>query len=255
MSLATAISNTIRRLNLQSFIMRLPVFGQALYDGISEEFNRVNDFRTIVTKSVVPNTNMSTNTIEDNEAARGIDPDITKTSAERIDRIIEAAQRDGNGGPDWLEDQIQQAGYLLYVILNIKSVFTGFQFGNHQFGQIQFGSSITYTDPRNVDGEIIASSPNGNIGGFFENFGNFQFGTTQFGVLLDGFAYPRPKPFTITTDPNRWGYFFFLSPDPAGIVGPGDLLGLTAKEFIDLEKLVIQLKHVRNWAIAQVEVV
>ena len=254
MSLATAISNTIRRLNLQSFIMRLPVFGQALYDGISEEFNRVNDFRDIVTKSVVPNTNMSPDTIEDNEQARGIDPDITKTSAERIDRIIEAAQRDGNGGPDWLQEQIQQAGFPLYVILNEKTVFTGFQFGNFQFGQIQFGSSITFTDPRNVDGELIASSPNGNIGGQFENFGNFQFGTTQFGSLLDGFAYPRPKPFRITSDPNRWGYFFFLSPDPAGIVGPGDLLGLTEKEFADLKKLVIQLKHVRNWAIAQVEV-
>ncbi len=254
MSLATAISNTIRRLNLQSFIMRLPVFGQALYDGISEEFNRVNDFRTIVNKSVVPNVNMSTDTIEDNEAARGIDPDITKTSAERIDRIIEAAQRDGNGGPDWLQDQIQQAGFPLYVILNEKTVFTGSQFGNFQFGQIQFGSSVTFTDPRDVDGELIASSPNGNIGGQFENFGNFQFGTTQFGKLLEGFAYPRPKPFRISSDPNRWGYFFFLSPDPAGIVGPGDLLGLTEKEFADLTKLVIQLKHVRNWAIAQVEV-
>ena len=254
MSLATAISNTIRRLNLQSFVMRLPVFGQALYDGISEEFNRVNDFRDIVTKSVVPNENMAVETIEDNEQARGIDPDITKTNDERIDRIIEAAQRDGNGGPDWLQDQIQQAGFPLYVILNEKTVFTGFQFGNFQFGQIQFGSSITFTDPRNVDGELIASSPNGNIGGQFENFGNFQFGTTQFGKLLEGFAYPRPKPFRITSDPNRWGYFFFLSPDPAGIVGPGDLLGLTQKEFDDLKKLVIQLKHVRNWAIAQVEV-
>ncbi len=254
MSLATAISNTIRRLNLQSFVMRLPVFGQALYDGISEEFNRVNDFRDIVTKSVVPNENMAVETIEDNEQARGIDPDITKTNDERIDRIIEAAQRDGNGGPDWLQDQIQQAGFPLYVILNEKTVFTGFQFGNFQFGQIQFGSSITFTDPRNVDGELIASSPNGNIGGQFENFGNFQFGTTQFGKILEGFAYPRPKPFRITSDSNRWGYFFFLSTDPAGIVGPGDLLGLTAKEFADLEKLVIQLKHVRNWAIAQVEV-
>lgn len=255
MSLAKAISNTIRRLNLQSFIMRLPIFGQALYDGIAEEFNRVNDFRDIVTISVVPNTNMSSDTIEDNEQARGISADITKTSAERIDRIIEAAQRDGNGGPDWLQDQIQQAGYPLYVILNIKSVFTGFQFGNFQFGQIQFGSSLTYTDPRTVDGELIASSPNGNIGGQFENFGNFQFSTTQFGVLIVGFAYPRPRPFIITSDPNRWGYFFFLSPDPAGIVGSIDFLELTAKEFTDLTKLIIQLKHVRNWAIAQVEVV
>ena len=77
----------------------------------------------------------------------------------------------------------------------------------------------------------------------------------QFGELIDGFAYPRPKPFIITTDPDKWGYFFFLSPNPSGIVSPGSLLALTEKEFVDLKKLVIQLKHTRNWAIAQVEVV
>ena len=254
MSLVTAISNTIRRLNLQSFIMRLPVFGQALYDGISEEFNRVNDFRTIVTKSVVPNTNMSTDTIEDNEAARGIDPDITKTSVERIDRIIEAAQRDGNGGPDWIQDQVQQAGFPLYVILNEKDVDSYPQYGDFQYGDILYGGQVLYTDPSTIDGELIASSPNGNNGPQFLNYGDFQYGDIQYGTLEEGFALPRPREFTITTNPNRWGYFFFLSPDPAGIVGSGDLLALTEKEFTDLKKLVIQLKHTRNWAIAQVEV-
>ena len=235
--------------------MKVPVFGQALYDGLAEEFDRVNDFRTLVKTSVVPNENMSADTIEDNEDKYGIDEDITATNEERIDRIIERAQRDGSGGPDWLQEQVRQAGFDLYVILNIKSVFTGFQFGNFQFGQIQFGSSVTYTDPRTVDGELIVSSPNGNIGGQFQNFGNFQFGTTQFGVLIDGFAFPRPKPFTISSDPNRWGYFFFLSPDPNGIVGAGSLLGITAEQLRLLKKLVIQLKHTRNWCIAQVQVI
>ena len=229
MSIKVSIARTIKRLNLQSFIMKLPVFGQALYDGLAEEFDRVNDFRTLVNNSVVPNENMDVSTIQDNESKYGINEDSLATDEEKINRIIERAQRDGNGGPDWLEDEIQKAGFPLYVILN----------------------NSPQVDPAIVPGEIVASSPNGNIGGQFENFGNFQFGTTQFGVLVDGFAFPRPKPFNITADSNRWGYFFFLSPDPGGVVSILDLLSVSDESLNFLIKLVIQLKHVRNWCILQ----
>ena len=384
MSLATAISNTIRRLNLQSFIMRLPVFGQALYDGISEEFNRVNDFRDIVTKSVVPNTNMATETIEDNEKARGIDTDTTKTDSERIDRIISEAQRDGNGGPDWIQDRIRKAGYDLYVLLNIfpielidrgdcenatppmifdetvpvltsttferdiaekhagtysykvtKTVASGTAayvtlcdneltsdmhglVAGHTYTlsawvkvpiasgialneimmriedydgdwSVSYSGNLTafdtwqrltvtrtirsgatgtsilfhimstaalneyfyvddielyedppvYIDPETVPGQLITSSPNGNVGG----------------VPVFGFAYPDPQPFSITADPNRWGYFFFLSPFSDRIALDAERDIITYQDFVFLKKMVMQLKHVRNWAIAQVSVI
>ena len=255
MSIKAAIARTLRRLNLQGVVMSLPIFGKAVYDALSCEFDRVNEFRTIVTKSTVANTNMSPDTIEDYEKKYGIDEDITATNQERIARIIERAQRDGNGGPDWLQDQIQKAGFDLYVILNEIVPETVPQFGTIQFGTDQFGGTSSYTNPASVDGELIVSSPNGNIGPLYENFGNFQFGNTQFGVLIENTANPRPKPFTITTNPNKWGYFFFLSPDPLGIVGPGSLLQITQEEFNFLQKQVIQLKHTRNWAIAQVEVI
>ena len=154
--------------------MKLPIFGQALYDGLSFEFDRVNDFRTIVNKSVVANENMDVSTITDYEAKYGIDDDTSATDAVKIDRIVERAQRDGNGGPDWLEEQIRATGLDLYVILN----------------------DLPYTDPATVDGQLIASSPNGNIGG----------------TPTPGFGYPTPKPFTITADATKWGYFFFVSP-------------------------------------------
>ena len=255
MSIQESISRTIRRLNLQSIIMKLPIFGQALYEGLSEEFDRVNDFRTIVNVSTVANENMDPDTIEDYEQKYGIDPDITATDTERIDRIIEAAQRDGNGGPDWLQEQIQKAGFELYVILNEQNVSQVFQFGDFQFGAIQFGGAITYLDPRTVDGELITSSPNGNIGPQFEQFGDFQFGPTQqFGNLVEGFANPRPRTFVITSNPNLWGYFFFLSPFADRLAGPSELLSITEQEWDYLNKLIMQLKHLRNWAIAQVEV-
>lgn len=255
MSIKTSIARTIRRLNLHGFIMALPVFGQALYEALSCELDRVNDYRNIVKTSAVPNDNMDADTIEDYEKKYGIENIYTSTDDEKIARIIESAQRDGNGGPDWIQEQLQQAGFPLYVIINEKDVSVVPQFGNHQFGNIQFGGTITYTDPRGVDGELVASSPNGNIGPQYINFGTFQFGNQQFGVLQPNTANPRPKPFTITSEANKWGYFFFLSPFPDKLAGPTELLQISDLEWRYLEKLVMQLKHLRNWAIVQIEIV
>jgi len=255
-SIKTSISRTIKRLNLHSVVMNLPIFGKALYDALSKEFSRVNDFKNIVKSSTVPNENMDISTIDDNELKYGIDEIISATDTERIARIIERAQRNGNGGPDWIQDQIQKAGFDLYVILNEKNISSVFQFGDFQFNDIQFGGAITYTDPDSIPGELVASSPNGDIGGQFLQFGDFQFGSSiQFGTLAEGFAYPQPKPFKITTNPNRWGYFFFLSPFYDHVALESELLEVSEIEWKYLKKTVIQLKHLRNWAIVQVKIV
>ena len=250
-----AIARTIRRLNLQSMVLAFPVFGQALYDALSLELERVNNYRDIVTESTVANINMNISTIDDYEKKYGIDYIYTSTNQERIARIIERAGRNGSGGPDWLQDQIQKAGFPLYVILNTKTVNTIPQYGDFQYNDIQYGGEITYSDPRLVDGEIIASSPNGNIGGQFFAYGDYQYGDIQYGTLDDGFAYPRPKEFTLTSNINRWGYVFFLSPFPDRLAGPTELLQISSLEYKYLFKTVVQLKHLRNWAIAQVEIV
>ena len=88
MSIANSIARTIRRLNLQSIVMRLPIFGQALYEGLSLEFDRVNDFREIVKSATVVNGNMDPDTIQDHEQKYGINTFITATAAERIDRLL-----------------------------------------------------------------------------------------------------------------------------------------------------------------------
>lgn len=254
-SIKDAISRTLKRLNLHGAVMDLPIFGKALYDGLSCEFDRVNDFRSLVRDSSVPNENMDDSTVEDFETKYGIDPIFTDTLDQRIIKIIERARMDGSGGPDWLQNQIQKAGFPLYVILNEKTVSTVPNFGNFQFSQIQFGGSINYTDPRTIDGELVASSPNGNIGPLYDNFGGFQFGNNQFGSVVQGTSNPRPRPFNITSDPNRWGYFFFLSPFPDRVALPGELLEITEPQWVYLRKMILQLKYVRNWAIVQIEIV
>jgi hypothetical protein len=156
-----AIARALRRLNLQSFVLSIPVFGQALYDGLSQEFGRVNDFKDIVKRSVVANDNMDITTLDDYEKKYNLRTDPLFSDQVRIDKIIERASRNGNGGSEWLQQQIRQAGFDLYVIENTKDQSTGAQFGSFQFGEFeQFGGLVTYIDPRNIPGEIVASSPN-----------------------------------------------------------------------------------------------
>lgn len=255
MSIKESIAATIRRLNLHGIVMRIPIFGKALYEALSCEFERVNDYRKIVLSSTVANKDIDESTIDDNEKKYGIIPISTDTKEERICRIVEKAQRDGNGGIDWFQSQIQAAGFELYVHLNTKTVSSVPQFGNHQFGQILFGGSVNYTDPRTIDGIIVASSPNGNVGALYENFGTFQFGSQQFGEKVEGTTNPRPREFTISSDPNTWGYFFFLSPYEDRIANSAEFLQLTEEQWRYLRRLIMQLKHLRNWCIAQVEVV
>lgn len=251
-----SFSRLIRRLNLHGLVMKLPIFGKALYDGLSMEFERVNDFREKVKVSVVPNADMDHDSIDDYEEKYGIIPRTDLTNETRIDRIMERAARNGSGGPDWLEDQIQKAGFPLYVHMNTQSVLTGSQYGVFQYGQRQYGISQTYIDPAGILGELIVASPNGNIGGQYRNYGTFQYGTAQFGELIPGFAYPRPREYSISTNPNVWGYFFFLSPFESALATvDGDLLQLSQLDYDYLFKTVIQIKHARNWCIAQVKIV
>lgn len=247
------IARTIRRLNLHGVIMKLPIFGQAIYDGLSLEFERVDDFRNLVKNSVVPNKNMDISTLDDYEKKYNVRVDPLLSDDERIDKIIERAGLNSNGTATYLEQQIRQAGYDLYVIENFPEFSTGSQFGNFQFGDEQYGGITTYRDPRPVPGEIIASSPNGNIGGQFISFGDFQFGDQiQYGTLEPNSSYPVGKGFTIPADTRTWAYVFFISPFPDRLATEIELQALTTAQLQDLKKIIIQLKHVRNWAVVQV---
>jgi len=248
----SAIARALRRLNLQSVVMKLPIFGQAIYDGLSLEFERLDNFKNIVKNSVVPNENMDISTLDDYEKKYNIRPDLLLSDKNRIDKIIERASRNGNGGAEWLQQQIQKAGFDLYVIENMKNYATGAQYGTFQFGTEQFGGLITYTDPRSVSGQIVASSPCCGAGGYYVSYGDYQFGDNQFGTLLPNTTYPVPRAFTIPATPDTWGYVFFISPFPDRLATEIELYQLSKTELSALKKLVIELKHARNWAILQV---
>lgn len=254
MALKSAFRRTLER--FLTFPFSITGYLKLLLSGLATEFSRVDDYKNKVKKSTAPNGNMDDDSVEDYESKYGITVLSGTTIQERVDRIIQRASENGNGGPDWLQEQIRGEGFDLYVIVNTPEAESTFpQFGDFQFNDVQFGGLVSYIDPRGVDGELITSSPNSNIGGLFEQFGSFQFGpTVQFGTLVDGAAYPRPAPFVLPSDPDRWGYVFFLSPFENRLAGPSELLSLTNEEWMFLQKLVLQIKFTRNWCIAQIEI-
>lgn len=112
----------IKRLLLRLFgkldILHAAIWIPLLMEGIQQELDRVNDFKKVVLSTVIPNADMDTDTIDDNIKKYGLDyvnflPGVT--DADRINFCIEAAALSGFSGPDWIEDQLQKAGFDFYV--------------------------------------------------------------------------------------------------------------------------------------------
>jgi uncharacterized protein YmfQ (DUF2313 family) len=255
-ALLQTISRTLKRLYIKGIPFGLPVFGKALFDGLSAEFSRVDDLKNKVKNSVVPNDNMSADTIDDYEKRYGVNGIGMLSNQEGIQKIIAKASENGSGGPDWLEDLIQASGFDLYVIVNQPDSESSYpQYGDFQYGDVQYGGLVSYKDPRNIDGELIASSPVSDIGGLYLEYGDFQYGDVQYGTIQDGASYPRPKPFIISSDPNRWGYIFFVSPFEERLAGPSELAQIQQEEYDFLVNLILESKFTRNWCILQAEAV
>lgn len=89
-----------------------------LMEGVQLELDRVNDFKKVVLSTVIPNANMDLDTLDDNIKKYGLDyvnylPGVT--DEDKVNFCIEAAALSGFSGPDWIEDQLQKAGYEFYV--------------------------------------------------------------------------------------------------------------------------------------------
>ncbi len=257
MSITSAISRRLKSLFIKA-TFGFPTYGRALMDGLSVEFNRFDEFRQKISSAVVASDNLPDEVLDDYEIKYGISYINDSTNDERRARIIERASENGNCGPDWLQTQIQKAGFDLYVIVNEDDVSISSQFGTEfQFDDTQFGNLVTYSDPRNYPGEIVASSPVSASGGLYDNFGDeYQFDDIQFGTIVDGSGYPRPNTWAFPSDTDRWAYVFFLSPVDGEIVeDEADLMELSEEEWMYLRRLIMKLKMTRNWALAQITVV
>ena len=258
MTIADSISKTLRRIgNVGKILMGEGV--RKLYDGIAVEFGRVAEYKDIVKRATVPSPSLCPEALDDLESKYGVSSYGESTEQERIDRIVERGTLFGSGGPGWLEAQIQAAGFPLYVVENVPTPGIQTQFGEDtQFDDsTQFGELPSRIDPRTVPGVLITSSPNRPGGGVVAESSQFgtstQFGaSTLLGTLDEDYSYPQPAERTLPGDATLWGGVFFLSPIKGRVATEDEMLFISDERARYLEKLVMQIKYIGRWCVAQV---
>ena len=242
MSIATSIARTLKRLLLGGRVSSGVTWLPRLLRGLSKEFARVNDLKNIVLRAAVPSRDLPVETLDDLEEKYGIEPIANATDDERRNRIIERARPDGNGGPDWLQEVVQQAGFLLYVLPNGRIPQTRVQYGGTRYSRFTFyGFTPAAAFPGFVPGEIVTSSP------------------MQKDPLSDPTdptrSYPQPQAPTISPLPATWNRYIFLSPFPDRLASDStELLSISLDEWRYLRRLVVSTKYRRDWAMVQVQI-
>jgi len=228
-----------------------------LYDGIAVEFGRVSEYKDIVQCATVPSSNLCPEAVDDLESKYGVSSYGESTEQERIDRIVERATIFGSGGPGWLQAQIQAAGFPLYVVENVATVGVETQMGDDTQMDIttQMGTLPSRIDPSTVPGVLITSSPSKKSGGIIspESQIGVQMGPSlQMGTLDSDYSYPQPASRNLPADATLWGAVFFLSPIEGRIATEDELLYISDERIQYLKKLVMQIKYIGRWCVAQV---
>jgi len=150
----------LQRIGLVSPLLTGPT-ARSLYTGIAQEFERTKDYIDLVNCASVPSSNLCTEALTDLEVKFGISYLGDVTDAERINRIIERASLFGAGGPRWIQDRVQEAGFPLYVIENVPGSSISTQYGDVQYDETtQYSLVPKRVDPTTVPGILITSSPN-----------------------------------------------------------------------------------------------
>ena len=253
-----AISRTLTRL---ASVARLigGAWIRALATGLAAEYDRIVAFRDSVYCAAIPSASLCEEALDDLERKYGIAVYADATTEERKARVLERASLYGSMGYGYLEKQIQEAGFPLYVVENTPIANPDpTQFGDVQFDSTtQFGTMPSRIDPASVPGTLITSSankPGGRRSAENAQFGvGMQFGSsTQFGSPDPGYAYPTPAERVYPTDPVRWGCVFFLSPVQGRLATADEMLYLSEDQVAYLTRLVVQLKPLKRWCVAQV---
>jgi len=253
-----AIKNTLKRLSGKIYIFNPIKWYPLLLQGFSVEFGRVRDFKNKVLSATVVNDNMTPDSIDDYNKKYGIPSSLGGTDVEKIQRLFERASLNGFPGPDWFEEQIQKAGFLLYVHENQPKLANLRQWGTFQWSvSNQWGLTARFDDPDTIPGTlVVGSSPGGAGKVFLTVWGTFQWSTsTQWGTPDPNALSPRSIIYERTDDPKYWGFYFTLSPFPDRLaVDETEFLSLSQNEFNYLSQIIIELKLQRSWCILQAKV-
>jgi hypothetical protein len=255
-----SIKNTLLRLSAKIFGFNPIDWYPALLEGLAIEAGRVRDFRNKILSAVVPNENMDPDTLDDHNQKYGIPLTLAGTDAEKRARIIEKAALTGWPGPEWLQDQIQKAGFPLYVHENREYVAdsTTRRYGGFQYSTFtQYGPYQKEHDPNQIPGKLVVGSPPGGKGRLYLNqWGDMEWGDFEYGSPDPNSLNPQPIEYERTTDEKYWVFYFILSPfEDRLAVDSSEFLSITQSELDYLCSLIIGIKLMRNWCILQAKAV
>lgn len=253
-----SIKNTLKRLSGKIYIFNPIKWYPLLLEGLAVEISRMRDFKDQVFSATVPNDAMTPDSIDDHNKKYGIPISLPGTDAEKIARIKEKAALIGFPGWEWLEEQIQAAGFLLYVHENVVLDQAVRQLGTFQLSLTrQLGLTARFIDPDTIPGKLVVGSPPRGTGKpFLSQLGTFQLGASQIGIPDFTKINPQPFEYVRTDGILLWGFYFTLSPFSDRLaVDETEFLQVTQNELDYLCQIIIELKLQRNWCILQAKAV
>jgi len=227
------IKKTMQRLSGRIFGFNPVEYYPKLLEGLAAEHGRVRQYKDKVLSAVVVNDQTDPDMLNDLNKKYGIPVTLSGTDQEKIDRIIERATPTGYPGPEWLQEQLQKAGYELYVHENTAGA-----------------------DPAGIEGELIVGSPPFGIRRLANGWGIGRWGVARWGAPNPPEINPRPYVYERGTDPIYWVCYFTLSPFPDRLaVDDSEFLETTAEKLDYLKRLIIELKPQSRWCILQAKAV
>jgi len=196
-----------------------------LYNGLALEFKRVVNAKNTLFRDCVPSFYTGDDVIADYNDKYGIPQDLPQDDG--IGRIMDRASLTSSAAAGYIQEQLWKAGYKLYIVPLLPSGTGILRWGAFQYrGSKQYGKITNYEyNPNDIPGILIAGT------------------------------HPTGGEWKITNNANYFGLFFILSPLQNGFVTSEDaFFELTQAQYNYLEKLIISLKHMKMWCIAQVKI-
>ena len=180
--------------NVFDLIKRLATIGEAywlfknkqhtkLMEALAEEPERIKTFFNNVKLSGIPDGNLPADSLDDWDTFLALPRNDSLSNTERNERITGKYTSQGGQGPDYIQDTMQTAGFLVYVVENFPSV----------------------TDPHTLTGLLIPGPPVYETKKIYDaTYGGVTYGGTTYGAYL-GTAVIQTV-VTIPVDATRYRY-------------------------------------------------
>ena len=250
---------TIQKLLPKGRAFRLP-FENDLYkfhQAQAKEPERICDFYVDVRDSGLP-PNVPSDALDDWETFLGLLANSNLTDAERNERALGKLTAVGGQGLDYIQDQLQAAGFPIFVYENnpaagAREYITLLGDTGIQMDDFQLGDFTDRINPASLAGILLAGPPiyfnEIDYIGSMLNDTNVEMNDFQLGQFTTSLI--KEFEYVIPADSATFIFFWFLA-GPGGIF---DFVDIPADREEDFKSLVFQLKPAHTWVIAQVNFV